>query len=147
MRTPKATLAATILVAVLSSVDIGALRRTWEYSKMDFAAMAATIVMVLGMGVEIGIVTGVTFHLSEVKGPVMDKLKKMDFLTHLTGNKKGPAETGPFSSIFCRQELSGHQPMLRSQISILIRAKIRGRAPVLPARKSATALSSFLASA
>lgn len=91
---------------------------------------------------------GVTFHLSEVKGPVMDKLEKMDFLTHLTGNEKGPAETGPFSStFFCRRELSGHQPVLRSQISILIRAKIRGRAPVLPARKSATALSSFLASA
>ncbi|WP_425402982.1 SulP family inorganic anion transporter [Hwanghaeella sp.] len=188
---PKATLAATIVVAVLSLVDLGALRRTWNYSKTDFAAMAATILMVLGMGVEIGIITGVglslilflgrtarphfavvgqvpgthhfrnvkrhdvvtspkvlsvrvdeslyfantrwledmlydqavasatvkhvvlicsavntidssalegleglndrlhaagvTFHLSEVKGPVMDKLKKTDFLAHLTG--------------------------------------------------------------
>jgi len=188
---PKATLAATIVVAVLSLVDLGALKRTWAYSKMDFAAMAATILMVLGMGVEIGIITGVglslvlflgrtarphfavvgqvpgthhfrnvkrhqvitspkvlsvrvdeslyfansrwledmlydmavtspsvkhvvlicsavnavdssalegleglndrlhaagvTFHLSEVKGPVMDKLKKTDFLSHLTG--------------------------------------------------------------
>ena len=28
---------------------------------------------------------GVTFHLSEVKGPVMDRLKRTDFLDHLTG--------------------------------------------------------------
>jgi SulP family sulfate permease len=28
---------------------------------------------------------GVKFHLSEIKGPVMDRLKTSDFLTHLTG--------------------------------------------------------------
>jgi SulP family sulfate permease len=28
---------------------------------------------------------GITFHLSEVKGPVMDRLKRTDFLEHLTG--------------------------------------------------------------
>jgi SulP family sulfate permease len=28
---------------------------------------------------------GVTFHLSEVKGPVMDRLKRSDFFDHLTG--------------------------------------------------------------
>jgi sulfate permease, SulP family len=28
---------------------------------------------------------GVTFHLSEVKGPVMDRLQRSSFLTHLTG--------------------------------------------------------------
>lgn len=60
---PKATLAATIIVAVLSLVDLGAIRRTWRYSKADFAAMAATIVMVLGAGVEAGIVTGVALSL------------------------------------------------------------------------------------
>ncbi|WP_299622491.1 SulP family inorganic anion transporter [Pelagibius sp.] len=60
---PKATLAATIVVAVLSLVDLGALKRTWAYSKGDFAAMAATILVVLGVGVEAGIVTGVTLSL------------------------------------------------------------------------------------
>ncbi|WP_374763447.1 SulP family inorganic anion transporter [Yunchengibacter salinarum] len=29
---------------------------------------------------------GIRFHLSEVKGPVMDRLQKTDFLTHLSGN-------------------------------------------------------------
>ena len=28
---------------------------------------------------------GVGFHLSEVKGPVMDRLKRSDFLKHLNG--------------------------------------------------------------
>ncbi len=60
---PKATLAATIIVAVLSLVDLGALKRTWRYSKADFAAMAATIVTVLGVGVEAGIVAGVGLSL------------------------------------------------------------------------------------
>ena len=40
---PKATLGAIIIVAVLSLVDLGALKRTWDYSRADFAAMAATI--------------------------------------------------------------------------------------------------------
>ena len=61
---PKATLAATIVVAVLSLVDLGAMRRTWAYSKMDFAAMAATVLVVLGVGVEAGIVTGVALSLA-----------------------------------------------------------------------------------
>ena len=42
---PIAVLAATIIVAVLSLVDLGALRRTWAFSRFDFAAMAGTIVV------------------------------------------------------------------------------------------------------
>lgn len=189
---PQATLAATIIVAVLSLVNVRIIRETWAYSKSDFAAMAITIGGVFFFGVEIGVVAGVvmsvllllyrasrphsaivgqvpdtehfrninrhdvitspsvvslrmdgnlffanarvledrllalaadapavkhivlmcsavneidtsalesleainerlkdagvTFHLSEVKGPVMDRLKKTHFLDHLTGN-------------------------------------------------------------
>ncbi|MEP3430610.1 MAG: sulfate permease [Roseibium sp.] len=188
---PQATLAATIIVAVLSLVDLRAIKRTYAYSKSDFTAMAATILVTLFFGVEQGVVSGVvlsialylyrnsrphmavvgvvpgtehfrnidrhkvvtgekvltlrvdeslffantryledriyalvaekpdiehvvlmcpavneidasalesleeinhrlsdsgvSFHLSEVKGPVMDRLKRTDFLTHLTG--------------------------------------------------------------
>ncbi len=60
---PKATLAATIMVAVLSLVDLGALKRTWDYSKSDFAAMAATILVTLGVGVEVGVAVGVGLSL------------------------------------------------------------------------------------
>ena len=60
---PTAVLAATIIVAVLSLVDLGALRRTWAYSRFDFAAMAGTIVVTLGWGVEAGIITGVSLSV------------------------------------------------------------------------------------
>ncbi len=60
---PQAVLAATIIVAVLSLVDLDAIRRTYSYSKADFAAMAATILLVLLVGVEAGIVTGVALSL------------------------------------------------------------------------------------
>jgi len=56
---PQAALAATIIVAVLSLVDLKAMIRTFQYSKADFAAMAATILVVLGVGVETGVLVGV----------------------------------------------------------------------------------------
>lgn len=60
---PQASLAATIIVAVLSLVDLGAVRRVFAYSRSDFAAMAATILVTLGWGVEPGIVAGVLLSL------------------------------------------------------------------------------------
>jgi SulP family sulfate permease len=60
---PKATLAATIIVAVLSLVDFSILRRTWTYSKADFTAVAATILLTLGSGVEIGVAAGITLSI------------------------------------------------------------------------------------
>ncbi|MGI9450310.1 MAG: SulP family inorganic anion transporter [Geminicoccaceae bacterium] len=60
---PKATLAATIIVAVLSLVDFSVLRRTWGYSKADFTAVAATIFLTLGFGVEIGVSAGVAVSI------------------------------------------------------------------------------------
>lgn len=60
---PQATLAATIIVAVLSLVDFKAIGRVWRYSKVDFTAMAATIAGTLFLGVEAGIVMGVLLSL------------------------------------------------------------------------------------
>ncbi len=60
---PKATLSATIIVAVLGLVDLGALRKTWGYSRLDGAAMATTIVLTLAFGVETGIMAGVAFSI------------------------------------------------------------------------------------
>jgi SulP family sulfate permease len=56
---PNATLAATIIVAVLSLVNIAAMRHIWSYSKSDFAAMAVTIIVTWTAGIEAGIVAGV----------------------------------------------------------------------------------------
>ena len=60
---PKATLAATIIVAVLGLVDLAALRRVWAINRADFAAMATTILLTLGLGVEAGIAAGVVLSL------------------------------------------------------------------------------------
>ena len=61
---PQATLAATIIVAVLSLVDLGVLKRTWVYSRPDFAAVAATLLATLGLGVEAGLLVGVGVSLA-----------------------------------------------------------------------------------
>jgi len=61
---PQATLSATIIVAVLSLVDFSILKRTWSYSKPDFAAVAATLLATLTLGVETGLVIGVGVSLA-----------------------------------------------------------------------------------
>jgi len=72
---PTATLAATIIVAVLSLVDLAILKRAWDYSKADFAAVSATILVTLGFGVELGVTTGVVLsvliHLYKTSRPHM----------------------------------------------------------------------------
>jgi SulP family sulfate permease len=60
---PNVTLAATIVVAVLSLVDLGALKRIFVYSKADFAAMIATILATLVEGVEAGLIAGVALAI------------------------------------------------------------------------------------
>ncbi|CAN1541692.1 SUL1 Sulfate permease and related transporters (MFS superfamily) [Caulobacteraceae bacterium] len=61
---PIATLAATIIVAVLSLVDFKTPQAIFAYSKSDFAAMMATILVTLTMGVEPGVIAGVSLSLA-----------------------------------------------------------------------------------
>ena len=61
---PQATLAATIVVAVLSLVDFSILRKTWNYAKSDFSAVVATLVATLTVGVETGLIVGVGVSLA-----------------------------------------------------------------------------------
>lgn len=60
---PKATLAATIIVAVLTLVDLRVLPRAWHYSRSDFLAVLATMALTLLVGVEVGVATGVILSL------------------------------------------------------------------------------------
>lgn len=60
---PQAVLAATIIVAVLSLVDLRAVQHTWRYSRQDGAAQLATLGGVLLLGVEAGILLGVGLSL------------------------------------------------------------------------------------
>ena len=61
---PNATLAATIIVAVLSLIDLSILKRTWVYAKSDFVAVATTILVTLSLGVETGVACGVLASLA-----------------------------------------------------------------------------------
>lgn len=60
---PNATLAATIVVAVLSLVDFKAIKHAWVFSKVDFAAMVVTILVTLIMGIEPGLIAGVILSI------------------------------------------------------------------------------------
>lgn len=61
---PVATLAATIIVAVLSLVDLKKPVEIWRYSRADFTAMMATILVTLLAGVEAGVIAGVGLSLA-----------------------------------------------------------------------------------
>ena len=72
---PKATLAATIIVAVLSLVDFSILKKSWAYARSDFIAVVTTLVVTLIMGVETGVACGVfaslALHLYKTSVPHM----------------------------------------------------------------------------
>lgn len=61
---PQATLAATIMVAVLSLVDVQIFKRTWRFARSDFWALLATFMLTLGYGVETGLIAGVSLSLA-----------------------------------------------------------------------------------
>ncbi|WP_439102403.1 SulP family inorganic anion transporter [Congregibacter sp.] len=70
---PKATLAATIIVAVTSLIDFGLIKVAWNYSKSDFTAVMVTILCTLFFGVELGVLAGIvasiTLHLHKTSQP------------------------------------------------------------------------------
>ena len=60
---PRTILAAIILVAVASLIDLKSIRHAWQYSKSDGTAQIATIIVVLLVGIETGILAGVVLSL------------------------------------------------------------------------------------
>ena len=60
---PKATLAATIVIAVTSLVDWSIVKKAWGYNRADFLAIATTIGLTLILGVEIGVISGVAVSI------------------------------------------------------------------------------------
>ncbi len=96
---PKVTLAATIIVAVLSLIDLDMIKRTWVYSKTDFAAMSATILGTLGLGVEIGIALGViaslVLFLARTARPHIAVVGRVPGTEHYRNIKRHAVETVP----------------------------------------------------
>lgn len=96
---PKATLAATIIVAVLSLVDFSILRRAWAFSHADFAAVSVTIALTLLMGVEVGVsagvVTSILVHLYKTSQPHMAVVGRVPGTEHFRNVLRHEVETQP----------------------------------------------------
>ena len=93
---PQATLAATIIVAVLSLVDFSILKKTWVYSRADFAAVSATIALTLLFGVEVGVTAGVLLsiliHLYKSSRPHMAVVGRVPGTEHFRNVKRHKVE-------------------------------------------------------
>jgi SulP family sulfate permease len=96
---PQATLAATIIVAVLGLVDLSILSRTWAYSRTDFAAVAATMIFTLALGVEAGITTGVLLsillHLFRTSRPHVAEVGLVPDTQHFRNINRHKVQTDP----------------------------------------------------
>ena len=60
---PHAVLAATIIVAVTSLIDLQTLKEAWHYDRADALSLLVTALGVVALGVEAGILTGVVLSL------------------------------------------------------------------------------------
>jgi len=96
---PKATLAATIIVAVLSLVDFSILSRAWSYSKADFAAVLTTILLTLALGVEVGVSAGVglsvLLHLYKTSRPHIAEVGLIAGTEHFRNILRHDVQTHP----------------------------------------------------
>ena len=96
---PNATLAATIIVAVMSLVDFSILKKTWTYSRSDFIAVAATIILTLGFGVEVGVAAGVgisiILHLYKTSVPHVAEVGLVPGTQHFRNIHRYDVETDP----------------------------------------------------
>ena len=96
---PKATLAATIVVAVLSLVDLSILKRAFAYSRADFAAVAATMAVTLLAGVEAGVSAGVLLslllHLFRTARPHVAEVGRVPGTEHFRNIHRFTVETDP----------------------------------------------------
>ncbi|MCC5883113.1 MAG: sulfate permease [Halomonas sp.] len=96
---PIATLAATIIMAVLSLVDFSAIRRTWDYSRCDAMAMLVTIGVTLAIGIETGILAGVglslALHLYYTSRPHSAVVGRVPGTEHFRNVERHQVETDP----------------------------------------------------
>ena len=80
-------------------MDLGALKRTFDFSKTDFAAMAATILVTLWKGVEAGLVVGVGLsiflHLYATSRPHVAVVGQIPGTTHFRNVARHDVVTDP----------------------------------------------------
>lgn len=93
---PIATLAASIIVSAMTLVDLPGLKRTWRYSRSDFAAMLITIVLTFVEGVEAGVMAGVgvslALYLYRTSRPHTAELGRLPGTEHFRNIQRHEAE-------------------------------------------------------
>lgn len=96
---PKATLAATIVVAVLTLVDLKILQRSWRYSRADFSAVGLTMLLTLLVGVEAGVASGVLLslllHIYKTSRPHIAEVGLVPGSEHFRNILRHDVETDP----------------------------------------------------
>jgi len=96
---PIATLAAMILVAVISLIDLDAIKRSWQYSQKDFSALLLTVLLTLVQGVEAGLISGVilsiALHLYRSSHPHVAELGRVPDTEHFRNIERHNVITQP----------------------------------------------------
>ncbi len=96
---PKATLAATIVVAVLTLVDLKILQRSWRCSRADFSAVVLTMLLTLLVGVEAGVASGVLLslllHIYKTSRPHIAEVGLVPGSEHFRNILRHDVETDP----------------------------------------------------
>lgn len=96
---PKAALAATIIVAIVSLIDFKILKKTWNISKKDFFAVLITIVITLVSGVEVGVSCGIVLslllHLYTTSKPHIAEIGLVGDTQHFRNIKRYKVKTLP----------------------------------------------------
>ncbi|MCO7233936.1 MULTISPECIES: SulP family inorganic anion transporter [unclassified Cobetia] len=96
---PRATLAAIIIVATTSLIDIAAVKRTFRYSKGDGAALMITLIITLAHGVESGIIVGIVvslgLYLKRTSQPHSALVGRVPGSEHFRNVERHEVETDP----------------------------------------------------
>ncbi len=96
---PRATLAATIVVAVLALIDWSIFRNTWRFSRSDWFAVVITFILTLLYGVEVGVASGVlislVLHVYRTSRPHLAEVGHVPGTEHYRNVKRFKVDTVP----------------------------------------------------
>lgn len=101
---PQTTLAATIIVAILSLVDTAGIKRYWSYSKKDFFALMGTLAITLLVSIEVGILSGIglslALYLYQTSRPHTAVVGQIPGTEHFRNINRHQVETDPHILLF-----------------------------------------------
>lgn len=96
---PAATLAATIIVAVMALVDFSVIAKTWKIARGDSYAILVTMFFTLGFGVEAGVSAGILIsiglHLYRTSKPHIAEVGLIPGSQHFRNVRRYEVESDP----------------------------------------------------